>query len=104
MCKGSDSFYGNRIRCYAGERHGEVDLRRAFAKSCNCSFADIGLKLNVDKFRELCEKFNFNKSLSVNFDYKKSSFVLNRKSDKYEVMQTSIGQGKTGITPLRMYL
>ena len=51
VCKGSDSFYGNRIRCYAGERHGEVDLRRAFAKSCNCSFADIGLKLNVDKFR-----------------------------------------------------
>lgn len=104
MCKGSDSFYGNRIRCYAGERHGAVDLRRAFAKSCNCSFADIGLKLNADKFRELCEKFNFNKSLSVNFDYKKSSFVLNRKSDKYEVMQTSIGQGKTGITPLENVL
>ena len=52
----------------------------------------------------IMRKFNFNKSLSVNFDYKKSSFVLNRKSDKYEVMQTSIGQGKTGITPLENVL
>ena len=100
VCKGTDEFYGNKISCYGGEVHGKVNLNRAFSESCNGAFANIGLKLNTDSFKSLCEKFGFNRELSVNFEYKKSSFVLNGKSDKGEIMQTAIGQGKTGITPL----
>ena len=104
VCKGTDEFYGNKIRCYGGEVHGKVNLNRAFSESCNGAFANIGLKLNTDSFKSLCEKFGFNRELSVNFEYKKSSFVLNGKSDKGEIMQTAIGQGKTGITPLENVL
>lgn len=104
ICKGTDEFYGNRISCYGREVHGKVNLKKAFAKSCNGAFANIGLKLAPDRFRELCESFRFNKTLPVNFEYKKSSFVLNNKSDKGEIMQTAIGQGKTGITPLENLL
>lgn len=104
VCKGTDEFYGNKISCYGGEVHGKVNLNRAFSESCNGAFANIGLKLNTDSFKSLCEKFGFNRELSVNFEYKKSSFVLNGKSDKGEIMQTAIGQGKTGITPLENVL
>ena len=104
MCKGTDEFYGNKISCYGGEVHGKVNLNRAFSESCNGAFANIGLKLNTGSFKSLCEKFGFNRELSVNFEYKKSSFVLNGKSDKGEIMQTAIGQGKTGITPLENVL
>lgn len=104
VCKGTDEFYGNKISCYGGEVHGREDLNKAFSKSCNVAFANIGLKLRADDFKSLCEKIGFNKSLPVNFEYKKSSFVLDGKSDKGEVMQTAIGQGKTGITPLQNLL
>lgn len=104
VCKGTDEFYGNKISCYGGEVHGRVDLRKAFSKSCNGAFANIGLQLSPDSLKNLCERFKFNKALPVNFEYKKSSFVLNDKSDKGEIMQTAIGQGKTGITPLQNLL
>lgn len=99
-CKGSDSFSGNVINCYGREQHGRLNLKTAFAKSCNGAFAKIGTMLNIKSFRSLVEKFRFNKSLSVDFEYNKSKFALNEKSDMGELTQTVIGQGKTMITPL----
>ena len=56
--------------------------------------------LNLSSFRKLCEKFGFNKKIKLGFENNKSSFTLNSKSDKGEVVQTVIGQGKTQITPM----
>lgn len=101
VCSGERSFQGNSISCYDQEQHGTVNLKQSLAKSCNGSFANIGTMLDLDSFRKLCEKFRFNKSLSVNFEYNKSVFSLNKKSGTGEIVQTSIGQGKTMITPLQ---
>jgi peptidoglycan glycosyltransferase len=38
--------------------------------------------------------------MSVTFEYNKSTFSLSNKSDKAEIAQTAIGQGKTTVTPL----
>ncbi len=100
-CKGSDSFEGNVINCYGKEKHGELNLSKSLAKSCNASFAEIGMELNVNSFKKLCEKFMFNKQLPVKFEYKKSRFELDKKSDAGELVQTVIGQGKTMITPMQ---
>ena len=100
-CSGSDSFEGNVINCYGHEHHGRVNLGQSLAKSCNGSFAAIGTKLDKKSYRNLCEKFLFNKELPVKFEYNKSKFELNAKSDTGEVVQTAIGQGKTMITPLQ---
>lgn len=101
QCTGSDIFQGSRIRCYGGERHGDVGLEMSLAHSCNGSFANIGMGLDLGSFRRLCEKFRFNKPLSVNFEYNKSRFTLTEKADSGEITQTAIGQGKTMITPLQ---
>ena len=101
QCSGSEIFQGSKISCYGGERHGEVGLEMSLAHSCNGSFANIGMGLDLNSFRRLCEKFRFNKSLSVNFEYNKSRFSLTEKSDSGEITQTAIGQGKTMITPLQ---
>ena len=100
LCKGSDSFSGNVINCYNKEQHGTLSLESAFAKSCNGAFAKIGTELNLTRFKKLTERFYFNKSLSVDFEYNKSRFSLNKNSDMGEITQTAIGQGKTLITPL----
>jgi peptidoglycan glycosyltransferase len=100
-CQGSDTFSGNVINCYGKEVHGTLDVKGALAKSCNGAFAKIGTTLNLTSFRKLVERFGFNKSLAVDFEYNKSRFSLTKDSDTGELTQTVIGQGKTMITPLQ---
>lgn len=99
-CSGSDSFSGNVINCYDKERHGKLNLKSALAKSCNGAFAKIGTMIDIDSFRNLTEKFLFNKEVAVDFEYNKSKFSLTADSDMGELTQTVIGQGKTMITPM----
>lgn len=100
-CNGSASFDDNVINCYGHESHGKLDLNSSLAKSCNSAFADLGMSLNINSFRKLCEKFMFNKALPVKFEYNRSKFLLDKKSDTGERVQTMIGQGKTTVTPLQ---
>lgn len=100
-CQGSQIFGGSRIRCYGGERHGELDLQSSLAHSCNGSFAKIGMGLDLKSFRNLCERFGYNHSLDVKFEYNKSTFVMEEGAESGEITQTAIGQGKTSVTPLQ---
>ncbi len=99
-CTGSDIFKGIKINCYNNKVHGTQDLTTSFAKSCNSSFANIGMTLNLKSFHKLCESFLFNSDLPTDIPYSKSSFELNKESNLDEVPQTAIGQGNTQITPL----
>ncbi len=100
-CKGKIEYDGMVIHCSNNKSHGKVDLKKAFAKSCNTSFSSIGKELSMDGFRELCESFYFNKVLPARISNNPSKFELKTGSSGIkEAMQTSIGQGKTLITPL----
>lgn len=99
-CTGSDMFGKVKINCYGNKKHGKENLEESFAKSCNASFANIGMGLNIKNFRSLCEGFLFNKKLSVDFAYSLSSFPLKAGDKKEKIPQTMIGQGDTQITPL----
>lgn len=98
-CVGKDIFDDVVINCYNNKQHGTVDLKKSFAKSCNDSFANIGMTLNLKSFRKLCDDFLFNSSLPTDIPYNKSSFVLDASSDTSAIPQTAIGQGKTQISP-----
>ncbi len=99
-CVGKGKFNGITINCYNNRVHGKENLIESFAESCNSSFANIGVTLNISSFRKLCKDFLFNSSLPTDMEYNKSSFVLTSKSPEKEIPQTVIGQGKTQITPL----
>ena len=88
------------IKCSKLVSHGEEDLITAFAKSCNGAFSSIGQTLNFSSMYKLCEKFGFNEKLPTDLLSNASSFVLKDSSSVWDVLQTSIGQGKTTITPL----
>ncbi|MCR5586308.1 MAG: penicillin-binding protein 2 [Lachnospiraceae bacterium] len=100
-CNGTANFHGYAMKCFNGEVHGEVDLTDSMAHSCNNSFANIGLSLDIKKFSATCEKFGYNKSIPFNFEYNKSSFALDKDSKTDEIIQTAIGQGETLVTPLQ---
>lgn len=100
-CDGSTEYEGMTIRCYNRKSHGELDLPKALAKSCNTSFATMAKDFDMDRFYELNEDFFFNTSLPIAMASNPSSFTLKTgSSGTKELMQTAIGQGNTLITPL----
>lgn len=101
-CVGKIVLDDSTINCYHNTAHGEVDLYKSFAKSCNSSFANIGLSLNINSFSKLCDKFLFNEALPYSMVYNQSSFNLTKDAKTYDVMQTMIGQGETLVSPLHM--
>lgn len=101
-CNGSFSHGENRISCYHGTVHGSEDFSKAFAKSCNSAFASIGLSLDREKFGSTLNELLFNSELKVDFAYNQSKLVIDADTSDADVMQASIGQGTTQITPLQL--
>lgn len=103
-CSGAYQNGENRITCFHGSVHGRVDLTSSFAKSCNCSFANVGMSLDREGFAETIDSLLFNRDLPLELPYKRTSVKLGVDSSDAEVIQTSIGQGKTQISPMQLNL
>ena len=101
-CNGSYKVGEDKISCYHGMSHGKVDFTKSFAKSCNSSFANIGMKLDMEAFSDTLKKLLFNQELPVKFNYAESSIDVNSDMTVSQIMQASIGQGTTQITPLHL--
>lgn len=102
QCNGSYKLKQDKIRCYHGSVHNRVDLTKSFAKSCNSSFANIGMKLDRDEFSQTLEKLLFNNSLDLDFTTAMSTTPVSLDMDDYEMLQASIGQGKVQMTPIHL--
>ena len=90
-----------RINCYHGTAHGHQDFTRSFANSCNGAFSSLGLGLNLGAFRDTAKSLLFNSPLPITgLPYKQSSFQMGPGADTWEILQTSIGQGTTQVTPM----
>ena len=103
-CNGSYTYDGVTINCYHGKSHGTVDLKTAFAKSCNGAFASLGLELDNKKFMETSKELLFNRELPISMVSKQSHIDLSADSEVGTIMQTAIGQATTEVTPLHMAL
>lgn len=103
-CNGYFEYDGRKIRCYHGTSHGFCDLRRSFAKSCNCSFANIGVNLDRSAFSGTLNSLLFGSPLPVDFVYSDSKISITPETEGSKVVQASIGQGDSVITPLHLNL
>lgn len=101
-CSGKATFDNFSIKCFDGTVHYSEDLKDAFAHSCNSAFSTIGSELNIPKFRNTAKQLLFNQPLPLEMDYNESVFPLTKKSSQFDITQTSIGQGKTTVSPAHM--
>ena len=99
-----DGVYENgeySIKCFNGTAHQSQDFTQAFANSCNGAFADLGLTLDLASFQKTAGELLFNSPLPLaGIPYKQSSFQMGPDAGTWEILQTSIGQGTTQVTPL----
>ena len=101
-CGGVIERNGLSVACAFNRAHGSLDIYGAMAQSCNGAFIDMGMTLDVTKYRQLVEDFGFNEKLPINdMPYTQSKFSLDKGSSQGEKMQTVFGQGNTLVTPLQ---
>jgi len=103
-CESEIEHEGTTIHCAKNRKHGEEDLLTSLANSCNTSFCNIGLTLNITKFQNTAKELLFNSKLPSVLPYSQSKFQLETNASSAEVMMTSIGQGKTQMSPYHMAL
>ncbi len=101
-CNGHYTSGEERINCYHGANHGAISFKSSFAKSCNASFANIGLSLNKTMFAETLDDLLFNSELPLKTAYSVSRVTVEDGMDVADMMQVSIGQGATQISPMHL--
>jgi peptidoglycan glycosyltransferase len=101
-CKGSITIDGTKIKCYHGSRHGQEDLTKSFAKSCNSSFANISTTLDWNKMSTTATQLLFGQTLPFDMKTSPSNMLTGSDMTTEDKMQTGIGQGTTVVTPLHM--
>lgn len=99
-CDGIFEYEEFKIQCASQTAHGNVDFGLAFADSCNGAFANLGLSLDLNRLYSLSEELLYNKELPLSLPYNKSSFTMTDGASDWEILQTSIGQGSTLMTPI----
>lgn len=99
-CDGVYEYEDYKIKCYHETAHGHQDLEQAFANSCNGAFASMGLELDLNGMYALSEQLLFNKELPLSIAYNKSSYQMKDGADTWQILQTSIGQGVTQVSPM----
>lgn len=102
QCTGRFTKGEDRINCYHGTVHGSEDFVKSFAKSCNSSFANIGVGLDRKRFSETLDDLLFDEPLPVSFTSLPSRIKVDENTSDAEIMQESIGQGTDQITPLHL--
>lgn len=93
----------NLIHCWKDEGHGDINFSRAFAESCNPTFARIGLDLGAQKLIEYAERFGLDNQNVIGYpagcDPRQD---LGRIGEPYNLVNCSIGQGPVLVTPLQV--
>ena len=103
-CTGASTYDTGGVICYNHQSHGYIDLKKAFAQSCNCGFGNIGLQLDRPKFQETLNDLLFNNDLPLVTNYAQSTCTVSDDFDDLLMVQTAFGQGNTLMSPIHINL
>ncbi len=101
-CSGIWEFDSTKINCAGNTAHGSVNLKTAFAKSCNVTFGKIAYQLGAERLRATAEKFGFNENFKFgDFIIYNSQFPTDMENDA-DLVWSGVGQSTVLTTPLHM--
>jgi len=93
--------------------HGEVDIIKAIAVSCDTFFYGLGIELGIPRLNTVLKRFGFGDKTNIDIPNEKSGLIAtaqwkmkNHKKKWYqgETAITAIGQGYTLATPIQLAL
>lgn len=81
----------------------QVDLMRAFVRSCNTVFADLAIQVGAPDIGVMAESMGFNQELDFPWDVAESAFLTGELDDDPAALgQSGLGERDVRATPLQM--
>ncbi len=105
ICTGHTEIAGRIFKCHKTDGHGEVDLLRALAFSCNSYFYNFIKQVGGERVYNTASAFNFGREIKIADNLYAASGVLPDKSkldDEFTLANFSIGQGIFSASPVCM--
>ncbi len=111
FCKGFYRFGDRDFRCWKKEGHGNVNIFKAIAESCDVFFYQVGAKLGVDRIAWYARASGLGKRTGIDLDHEASGLIPTAEWKKQrtgiswhrgETLSIAIGQGYNLTTPLQM--
>jgi len=93
------------------EGHGNVNIIKAIAESCDVYFYDLAYRLGIEKMDKSLRKFDFGQKTGINLPAEKKGILPSpewklkhhkKKWNTYETINTSIGQGDFLSSPAQL--
>lgn len=102
ICEGSYYLGGSQVTC---ERtHGELSLKSAFARSCNCAFAQLAQEIGSEGLNQYVQQFGITDSISFDgITTAQGNFDVSS-GDAVELAWSAIGQFKDQVNPCRFMM
>ena len=101
-CSGELPVMDSIVRDAGNASHGRLSLKRAFAQSCNVTFANIALQMGDERLKEAARLFGTGDYfLFQDIVVEDSAYPTAGRSDK-ELAWTGVGQSALQMTPLHM--
>jgi penicillin-binding protein 2 len=111
FCGGDTALGDHTFHCWKKEGHGELDLVRAIAQSCDVYFYDIARRTGIDRISRMAKRFGLGDVTDLEVVGEREGLVPTRdwKSRRRgeawqqgETLVTGIGQGYLLSTPLQL--
>jgi penicillin-binding protein 2 len=100
LCQGEKD---RLVPCWNKSGHVEINLRQAFADSCNPIFARVGLELGAGKVIEYARRFGLDNQFIVGYPVPTDPRQdLNQIAAPYNLAGCSVGQGPVLVTPVQI--
>ena len=112
-CPGHFAFGDRVFRCWKKTGHGDVDIIRALAESCDVYFYQVGLAVGVDKLAKYAAACGLGAPTGIPLDHEAKGLIptaewkkrrLGRTWQKGETLNVAIGQGYNLTTPLQLLI
>ena len=104
-CDGSYSFGdGHTVSCAGGVGHGQVDLARALALSCNCYFVALGQQLGGETIKEYADLLGLYDLTVGGYDlpsYSREDFLDFNSEHMGALANASLGEAGVNISPVQ---
>lgn len=98
-CDGSYEIGSDTVTCETA--HGELSLKSAFARSCNCAFAQLVEELGAENLQKYVDQFEITQSVSFDGITTAEGNVDILNAAQVEVAWSGIGQHKDLVNPCR---
>ncbi len=113
ICRGKYKFGNRYYKCWKKTGHGKLNLYHAIEQSCNVFFYPLGVKLGIEKIKNIADMFGFDEKTGIDLPGEKSGYIITPElyNKMYRkkgwiwtqgmLLNTSIGQGALS-TPIQL--